>query len=98
MTGTPLLDRYLSTFNPMRAGKLRVTLLKVQGFSGSYMPRHTWAEKMFDVPGVEVDYSKSPIRLYNGDEQTTWYDVGDIPKALADYVVWLQDASKKQGD
>lgn len=84
------LDRYLSSFPAMHAGKLRATLTKLQGFSGEYMRRYQYAERMLDVPGVRADYDQTPIRLYNGDPRDTWYEVGEVPKALVDYVVWLQ--------
>ena len=85
-----ILDLYLSTFPTMRAGKLRAILTKLQGFSGDYMRRHQYAERMFNVVGVRVDYDKTPIRLYNGGPHDSWYEIGQVPKALADYVTWLQ--------
>jgi hypothetical protein len=91
---TALLDQYLDHVHQqtafkcgkMEAGKVRNTLLRVQGFSGEIMPRHTYAEKRVAAGNVEIDWKR---KHYKNTADDTLYLFSDVTLALVDYTNWL---------
>lgn len=91
---TNLLDQYLEHVHQqtafqcgkMEMGKVRATLLRLQGFNGEVMPRHVYAEKRAAAGNVEIDWKR---KQFKNTETGALFLFSDVTLAVVDYTEWL---------
>jgi len=98
----PLLEQYLEHVHQqtafrsgkMEVGRVRSTLLRQQGFNGSVMRRHEYAETRVAAGNVELDYKR---KHYRNTDNDTLFLFSDVTLAVVDYTEWLMDTTTTEG-
>jgi hypothetical protein len=88
------VETYLSQFEPMQRGKMRLALDRQMRLNGRAMFRWQAANELAAGPYLRLDEVKG--RLYTSEEGT-FFDVSALTKTLVDYTMWIREQEHKLG-